>query len=104
MTDAEMLIRSTDAGETARQPLVAHRRRSTASAGRSVAHVVPQVTRTAYVAQPVPSTADLQGVPVSNVAHDRYEPSEEFAAQANATSALYEQAEADREAFWAEQA
>ncbi|RRO13905.1 acetate--CoA ligase, partial [Saccharopolyspora rhizosphaerae] len=31
-------------------------------------------------------------------------PSEEFAAQANATSALYEQAEADREAFWAEQA
>ncbi|WP_143061395.1 hypothetical protein, partial [Saccharopolyspora shandongensis] len=27
--------------------------------------------------------------------------SEEFAAQANATSALYEEASADREAFWA---
>ncbi|TDD79658.1 acetate--CoA ligase, partial [Saccharopolyspora karakumensis] len=31
-------------------------------------------------------------------------PSEDFAAQANATSALYGQADADREAFWAEQA
>ena len=33
-----------------------------------------------------------------------FPPSEEFAAQANATSALYGQADADREAFWAEQA
>ncbi|MDI2032915.1 acetate--CoA ligase, partial [Saccharopolyspora sp. TS4A08] len=31
-------------------------------------------------------------------------PSEEFAAQANATSALYQAADADREAFWADQA
>ncbi|MEV6235085.1 acetate--CoA ligase, partial [Saccharopolyspora shandongensis] len=31
-------------------------------------------------------------------------PSQEFAAQANATSALYEEASADREAFWAKQA
>lgn len=33
-----------------------------------------------------------------------FPPSQEFAAQANATSALYEEASADREAFWAEQA
>ncbi|MBQ0928091.1 MULTISPECIES: acetyl-coenzyme A synthetase N-terminal domain-containing protein, partial [Saccharopolyspora] len=33
-----------------------------------------------------------------------FPPSEDFAAQANATSALYGQADADREAFWAEQA
>ncbi|MGW0517943.1 acetate--CoA ligase [Crossiella sp. NPDC003009] len=33
-----------------------------------------------------------------------FPPSDEFAAQANATPALYEQAAADREAFWAEQA
>ncbi|SFS57419.1 acetyl-coenzyme A synthetase N-terminal domain-containing protein, partial [Saccharopolyspora flava] len=33
-----------------------------------------------------------------------FPPSEEFAAQANATSALYQAADADREAFWAEQA
>ncbi|WP_435830325.1 hypothetical protein, partial [Saccharopolyspora shandongensis] len=31
-------------------------------------------------------------------------PSQEFAAQANATSALYEEASGDREAFWAKQA
>jgi acetyl-CoA synthetase len=31
-------------------------------------------------------------------------PSEEFAAQANATAELYDQADADREAFWAQQA
>ncbi|QUF01689.1 acetate--CoA ligase [Actinosynnema pretiosum subsp. pretiosum] len=33
-----------------------------------------------------------------------FPPSEEFAAQANATQALYDSAAADREAFWAEQA
>ena len=33
-----------------------------------------------------------------------FPPSEEFAAQANATSALYDEASADREAFWARQA
>jgi acetyl-CoA synthetase len=33
-----------------------------------------------------------------------FPPSEEFAAQANATADWYERAEADREAFWAEQA
>ncbi len=33
-----------------------------------------------------------------------FPPSEEFAAQANATAALYEEADADREAFWAKQA
>jgi acetyl-CoA synthetase len=33
-----------------------------------------------------------------------FPPSEEFAAQANATAALYDQADADREAFWAQQA
>ncbi|SDY14586.1 acetyl-CoA synthetase, partial [Saccharopolyspora shandongensis] len=33
-----------------------------------------------------------------------FPPSQEFAAQANATSALYEEASADREAFWAKQA
>jgi acetyl-CoA synthetase len=33
-----------------------------------------------------------------------FPPSEEFAAQANATAEWYERAEADREAFWAEQA
>ncbi|SFT08664.1 acetyl-coenzyme A synthetase N-terminal domain-containing protein, partial [Saccharopolyspora flava] len=41
---------------------------------------------------------------MSNEAHAQYPPSEEFAAQANATSALYQAADADREAFWAEQA
>ncbi|MBY8851423.1 acetyl-coenzyme A synthetase, partial [Saccharothrix sp. MB29] len=34
----------------------------------------------------------------------KFPPSDEFAAQANATAALYEEADADREAFWAEQA
>ncbi|GAA4837031.1 acetate--CoA ligase [Saccharopolyspora rosea] len=33
-----------------------------------------------------------------------FPPSEEFAAQANVTSALYDEANADREAFWAKQA
>ncbi len=33
-----------------------------------------------------------------------FPPSGEFAAQANATAALYDQADADREAFWAQQA
>ena len=33
-----------------------------------------------------------------------FPPSEEFAAQANATAALYDQADADREGFWAQQA
>jgi acetyl-CoA synthetase len=33
-----------------------------------------------------------------------FPPSEEFAAQANATAALYDEADADREAFWAQQA
>lgn len=33
-----------------------------------------------------------------------FPPSQEFATQANATSALYEEASADREAFWAKQA
>jgi acetyl-CoA synthetase len=33
-----------------------------------------------------------------------FAPSEEFAAQANGTAELYQQAEADREGFWAEQA
>ena len=33
-----------------------------------------------------------------------FPPSEEFAAQANATAALWEEADADREAFWAKQA
>ena len=33
-----------------------------------------------------------------------FPPSEEFAAQANATAALYDEADADREAFWAKQA
>jgi acetyl-CoA synthetase len=33
-----------------------------------------------------------------------FAPSEEFAAQANATAALYDEADADREAFWARQA
>jgi acetyl-CoA synthetase len=36
--------------------------------------------------------------------HRTFPPSEEFAAQANATAALYEEATADREAFWAKQA
>jgi acetyl-CoA synthetase len=36
--------------------------------------------------------------------HRTFPPSEEFAAQANATAALYEEASADREAFWAKQA
>ncbi|MGW1681597.1 hypothetical protein, partial [Saccharopolyspora sp. NPDC002376] len=31
-------------------------------------------------------------------------PSAEFASQANATAELYDQADADRDAFWAEQA
>ncbi|GEP49067.1 acetate--CoA ligase [Microbacterium saccharophilum] len=34
----------------------------------------------------------------------RFSPPEEFAAQANATAELYDQARADREGFWAEQA
>ncbi|WP_308423928.1 acetyl-coenzyme A synthetase N-terminal domain-containing protein, partial [Saccharopolyspora thermophila] len=33
-----------------------------------------------------------------------FPPSEEFAAQANASAELYEEAAADREAFWAKQA
>ncbi|HEX6404817.1 MAG TPA: acetate--CoA ligase [Pseudonocardiaceae bacterium] len=33
-----------------------------------------------------------------------FPPSEEFAAQANATAAMYDEANADREAFWADQA
>ncbi|MGH3839794.1 MAG: AMP-binding protein, partial [Pseudonocardiaceae bacterium] len=33
-----------------------------------------------------------------------FAPSNEFAAQANATAALYDQADADRESFWAQQA
>src|SRR5262245_31327283 len=33
-----------------------------------------------------------------------FSPSEEFAAQANATAALYDEADADREAFWVQQA
>ncbi|MBV8992419.1 MAG: acetyl-coenzyme A synthetase, partial [Pseudonocardiales bacterium] len=33
-----------------------------------------------------------------------FAPSEEFAAQANATAAMYDEADADREAFWAGQA
>ncbi|MCA1696915.1 MAG: AMP-binding protein, partial [Actinobacteria bacterium] len=33
-----------------------------------------------------------------------FPPSEEFAAQANATAALYDQADADRDEFWAQQA
>jgi acetyl-CoA synthetase len=33
-----------------------------------------------------------------------FPPSEEFAAQANATAALYDEADADREGFWAQQA
>ncbi len=33
-----------------------------------------------------------------------FPPNEEFAAQANATAALYDEADADREAFWAQQA
>lgn len=36
--------------------------------------------------------------------HRTFPPSEEFAAQANATAALYEEADSDREAFWAKQA
>jgi acetyl-CoA synthetase len=103
LMDAGMLIRSADVSETAHPPLVAEQGRSDASARRSVAQVVPEITGVAYVACPVPRT-EHQGVSVSNEAHDRFAPSEDFAAQANATSALYGQADADREAFWAEQA
>uniref|UniRef100_UPI00258C92F7 acetyl-coenzyme A synthetase N-terminal domain-containing protein n=2 Tax=Nocardia TaxID=1817 RepID=UPI00258C92F7 len=36
--------------------------------------------------------------------NDSYPPTAEFAAAANADASLYEQATADREGFWAEQA
>lgn len=43
---------------------------------------------------------------LSNLLHEerRFPPTDEFAAQANATSALYEEASADRLAFWERQA
>ncbi|WP_346139566.1 hypothetical protein, partial [Saccharopolyspora erythraea] len=43
---------------------------------------------------------------LDNLLHEEriHAPSGEFAAQANATSELYAQADADREAFWADQA
>ncbi len=43
---------------------------------------------------------------LSNLLHEErsFPPSEEFAAQANGTAALYDAARADREGFWAEQA
>ena len=43
---------------------------------------------------------------LSNLLHEErtFPPSEEFAAAANGRSELYEQASADREAFWADQA
>ncbi|MFX0539905.1 acetate--CoA ligase [Ornithinimicrobium sp. Y1847] len=43
---------------------------------------------------------------LSNLLHEErtFEPSEEFVAQANGTAELFERAEQDREAFWAEQA
>ncbi|MFB9745005.1 hypothetical protein ACFFOU_28160, partial [Pseudonocardia sulfidoxydans] len=50
---------------------------------------------------------DVQsGATLSNLSHEdrTFPPSEEFAAQANATAEWYDRADADREAFWAEQA
>ncbi|MBW0101917.1 acetate--CoA ligase [Pseudonocardia sp. KRD291] len=46
------------------------------------------------------------GATLSNLSTESraFPPSEEFAAQANATAELYDRADADREAFWAEQA
>ncbi|KAA2262264.1 acetate--CoA ligase [Solihabitans fulvus] len=47
-----------------------------------------------------------QGAALDNLLTESrsFPPSEEFAAEANATSALYDEATADREAFWAKQA
>lgn len=52
------------------------------------------------------SQPDGQNNELSNLLTESrtFPPSAEFAAQANATAALYDQADADREAFWAEQA
>jgi acetyl-CoA synthetase len=52
------------------------------------------------------SQPDGQGNTLDNLLRENrtFPPSDEFAAQANATSALFDQAAADREAFWAEQA
>ncbi|MFC5210268.1 acetate--CoA ligase [Pseudonocardia sulfidoxydans] len=46
------------------------------------------------------------GATLSNLSHESrtFPPSEEFAAQANVTADWHDRAEADREAFWAEQA
>ena len=52
-----------------------------------------------------PDTSQTQGG-LENLLHEHrsFPPSAEFAAQANATAEVYERADADREAFWAEQA
>ena len=46
------------------------------------------------------------GATLSNLSTESraFPPSDEFAAQANATAEMYERADADRETFWAEQA
>ena len=50
--------------------------------------------------------AESEGSTLSNLSQESrsFPPSEEFAAQANATADWYERADADRDAFWAEQA
>ncbi|MER5393191.1 acetate--CoA ligase [Saccharopolyspora sp. NPDC002686] len=52
------------------------------------------------------SQPDGQNNELSNLLNESrtFPPSAEFASQANATAELYDQADADREAFWAEQA
>src|SRR5690606_40623644 len=52
------------------------------------------------------SQNDAPEADLENLLHETrtFPPSEEFAAQANATAELYQVAAADREAFWAEQA
>jgi acetyl-CoA synthetase len=50
--------------------------------------------------------AESEGSTLSNLAHEdrSFAPSEEFAAQANATEEWYDRADSDRDGFWAEQA
>jgi acetyl-CoA synthetase len=50
--------------------------------------------------------AESEGSTLSNLSHEdrTFGPSEEFAAQANATEEWYDRADSDRDGFWAEQA
>jgi acetyl-CoA synthetase len=50
--------------------------------------------------------AESEGSTLSNLSHEdrSFGPSEEFAAQANATEEWYDRADSDRDGFWAEQA